>query len=155
MSNAKKLGCGKIISMDKNYILIIVGIGAIVLEILLGAATGFDLLLLGIIFVISGGLGTLLNSFTIALISTIILTLLYILIGRRFIKQKLSIKTKETNVDRLFGKKALVVKKIEPSRPGQVKFEGEVWRAESDKLIVTGQEVIIESVSGVTLKVQS
>ena len=139
--------------MDKNYFLIIIGIGAMVLEILMGAATGFDLLLVGVIFVISGGLGTLLNSFVIALISTIILTLLYLIIGRRFIKQRLSINTKETNVNRLFGKKALVVKKIEVNHPGQVKFEGEIWRAESDKIIATGQEVIIESVSGVTLKV--
>lgn len=139
--------------MDKNYILIIVGIGAIVLEILLGAVTGFDLLLVGIIFVISGGLGTLFNSFIIALISTIVLTLLYILVGRRFVKQKLSIATKETNVGRLFGKKAVVIKKIEPNHPGQVKFEGEVWRAESEKSVAIGQEVTIESVSGVTLKV--
>ncbi|NCO88875.1 hypothetical protein AUK04_00430 [Candidatus Roizmanbacteria bacterium CG2_30_33_16] len=139
--------------MDNNYILIIIGIGAMVLEILMGAVTGFDLLLVGVIFVISGGLGTLLNSFTTALISTIILTLLYLIVGRRFVKQKLSIDTKETNVERLFRKKAVVVKKIEPNHPGQVKFEGEVWRAESNKTIVPEQEVTIESVSGVTLKV--
>jgi len=139
--------------MDNNYILIIIGIGAMVLEILMGAVTGFDLLLVGVIFVISGGLGTLLNSFTTALISTIILTLLYLIVGRRFVKQKLSIDTKETNVERLFRKKAVVVKMIEPNHPGQVKFEGEVWRAESNKTIVPEQEVTIESVSGVTLKV--
>ena len=141
--------------MDKNYILIILGIGAIVLEILLGAVTGFDLLIIGIIFVISGGLGTLFNSFTIALISTIILILLYIVIGRRFVKQKLSIETKETNVDRLIGKKALVVRKIESGRPGQVKFEGEVWRAESNRPIAVNKNVTIESVSGVTLRVKN
>jgi len=42
--------------MDKNYFLIIIGIGAMVLEILMGSVTGFDLLLIGVIFVISGGL---------------------------------------------------------------------------------------------------
>ncbi|MCL4375128.1 NfeD family protein [Patescibacteria group bacterium] len=140
--------------MDNNYLLVIGGIVCVIVEILLGAVTGFDLLLIGIILMVSGGLGIMLGSFSTALVATVVLVVVYLIAGRRFIKQKLAIATKETNVDRLIGKKAFVVKKIETGRPGQVKFEGEIWRAESDRSIAVDQGVVIESVSGVTLRVK-
>ncbi|OGK38365.1 hypothetical protein A3F03_01420 [Candidatus Roizmanbacteria bacterium RIFCSPHIGHO2_12_FULL_41_11] len=138
---------------DRNILLIIIGIVFITAEIIIGAATGFDLLLTGVILIISAIIGMILGSFTISLVLITILALLYIFIGRKFIKSKLTIATKSTNVDSLIGKKGMVVKGIQPHHPGQVKVEGELWRAESEKNIIEGSEVKIESVSGVTLKV--
>lgn len=140
-------------NFDKNYWLIIGGIFLIIIEIILGAATGFDLLLIGIIFIVSGFLGMITKSFTLSLVGIIFLSFLYLIFGRRFIHNKFSIETKSTNVDNLMGKRGLVLKEIGPHKAGQVKVEGEIWRAESDQDIKINTEVIIKGVSGVTLKV--
>lgn len=139
--------------IQKSYLLIFLGILAIILELLLGVATGFDLLIIGIIAMLSGGIGVITTSFTNALIGVTVLSLLYMFIGRRFIRKELSIKTQATNVDALMGKKGIVVKQIIPAQAGQVKVDGEIWRAEADKTIDKGKTITIESVSGVTLHV--
>ncbi|MEO6509289.1 MAG: NfeD family protein [Patescibacteria group bacterium] len=139
--------------VDKNYLLVLLGIIAITLEVLLGAPTGFDLLLLGLIFVIGGGVGILTMNFSFALGVIIILSFLYIFLARRIIKDKLSVTTRKTNIDNLIGQKATVLKQISADKPGQVKVEGEIWRAEADDTIEAAKQVTIESVSGVTLKV--
>jgi len=134
--------------------LIILGVAAIILEIILGAATGFELLILGIVFIIGGGVGALTGSLPAAIISIIILITGYIVFGRNRIKTALHITTTKTNSDSIIGKSGLVVTEITPDQPGQIKIEGEVWRAESDKIIEKGKKVTIESVSGVTVKVK-
>ena len=141
-------------NINQNYLLIILGIAAIIVEIILGAATGFDLFLLGVILILSGGIGYIANSFSYALISIILLSFIYISFARKLIKQKLTIATKTTNVEGLIGKKGIVVKKITVNQPGQVKMEGEIWRAESENAIGENETVVVKSVSGVTLKVE-
>jgi len=140
--------------MDTNsYLLVIAGIIAIIIELLLGAATGFDLLIIGIICIISGVLGIVFHSFLFALGCVIFLSFLYIFIGRKYVKNSLAIDTKKTNIDSIIGKRGVVVKKIQIHHPGQVKVEGETWRAEADKNIDVHTEVMIQSVTGITLKV--
>lgn len=139
--------------VDKNYLLVILGIIAIVVEVLMGAATGFDLLLIGVIFILSGGLGLLLNSFVAALISITVLSILYVFVARGFVKNRLHIGTKNTNIDAIVGKTGIVIKKIGPNDVGQVKVNGEVWRAQASRDIEPGANVVIHSVSGVTLTV--
>lgn len=139
--------------IDKNYLLVLMGVIAITLEVLLGAPTGFDLFILGVIFMIGGGVGILTTNFIYALTAIIILAFLYIFVGRRKLKEKLSVTTRKTNIENLIGKKAPVFKTITPEKPGQIKVEGEIWRAEADKTIEIGKQVTIQSVSGVTLKV--
>ena len=140
--------------LDWNNLLIISGLVLIVVEVALGAATGFDLLLIGVIFIVSGGLGILLHSTTYSLVSIAALSFLYLLIGRKCIKKALTIETKSTNVDNVLHRKGLVTKEITAKKAGQVKIEGEIWRANSDKTIDVGKEIVVESVSGVTLKVK-
>lgn len=146
------------VKLDNNFLLIIAGIIAIVAELVLGVATGFDLFLIGVIFILAGVVGTLLNSFSIALGVVVVLSLLYVFVARAFIKSKLTIQTRNTNVDALIGKKGIVIKKITSQKPGQVKVEGEVWRAVSDAAAAEpldeGAEVTVESVSGVTIQVK-
>lgn len=136
-----------------GYYLIVAGIIAIIVELLLGVATGFDLFIIGILLII-GGTITLFSSLMVGGGIAATLTLSYVLFGRRIVKQSLSIETKKTNIDGIIGKTAMTVKHITPSRPGQVKIDGEVWRAQSDEKIENGIKVTIVSVSGVTLKVQ-
>ncbi len=138
---------------DNNTILIILGFLAILAEVALGVATGFELLIIGIIFIVAGGIGMLVGSFVVALLTITVLSLFYIMIGRKFIKQKLSISTTQTNTDKLIGQIAVVIKAITDEKPGQVKIDGEIWRASASENIENGTEVIVKSVSGVTLKV--
>jgi inner membrane protein len=138
---------------DNNSILIILGFLAILAEVALGVATGFELLIIGVIFIIAGGIGMLVGSFVVALLTITVLSLFYIMIGRKFIKQKLSISTTKTNTDKLIGQTAVVLKAITDGKPGQVKIDGEIWRASSSENIENGTEVVVKSVSGVTLEV--
>lgn len=139
--------------LNQFTILIVFGIFAIIVEIILGAATGFELLILGIVFVIGGIAGTISGSMQIALGTIIVLILGYMFFARNAIKQVLHITTTKTNADSIIGKEAKVVEGIAQDEPGQVNIEGEIWRAESDKKIVKGEKVTIKSVSGVTVRV--
>lgn len=139
---------------DPNFILLLLGIAAIIAELMLGVATGFDLFLIGVMFIIGSGIGTVMHSFAIALIVVVVLSLLYVVLGRRILKDKLAIETKSTNVEGIIGKKAEVLKKISLKSTGQIKIEGEVWRAQAKEDIDVGETVIIQSVSGVTLQVR-
>lgn len=141
-------------NLNQFTILIILGILAIILEIILGAATGFELLILGIAFIIGGGVGMLTGSMMIAIVTIIFLIIAYIFFGRKMIKQALHITTSKTNIDSIIGKQGVVIVPINLDEPGQIKYEGEIWRAESEKDIAKGKKVKIISVSGVTLKVE-
>lgn len=140
--------------MNSNILFIIAGIIAIAVEVIIGAATGFELLVLGVIMVIGGAVGIAFNSFQIALLTSAILTIGYIAIGRGFLKKSLSISTKATNVDAVIGQKGVVTKAISPSKAGQVKLGDEVWRATAESEIAEGAKVTVVSVSGVTITVK-
>lgn len=140
--------------LNPNIILIGIGIILAIAEVILGAATGFELLVIGVIFVLGGLIGSYFGSFTIALITIAILCMVYIVFGRQVLKEKLHIDTKATNIDDVIGKKGTVIKKITPSKPGQIKVGGEIWRASSDKTIEEGQSATVASFSGVTLEVK-
>lgn len=140
--------------MNSNILFIIAGIIAITVEVIIGAATGFELLVLGVIMIIGGAVGIAVNSFQVALITSAILTIAYIAIGRGFLKKSLSISTKATNVDAVIGQKGVVTKSITPSKAGQVKLGDEVWRATAESEIAEGTKVTVVSVSGVTITVK-
>ncbi|MDX9857980.1 MAG: NfeD family protein [candidate division Zixibacteria bacterium] len=59
-----------------------------------------------------------------------------------------------SNVDRMIGGEALVVKAIDPDADGQVRFEGEVWVARADRPIAEHARVVITAVSGVKVHVR-
>ncbi len=64
---------------------------------------------------------------------------------------------KKINIDDIIGKKAVVVKKIDPvSGSGMVKINGEIWRAASadGKEVEVGEYVKILKVEGTLLKVE-
>jgi len=139
---------------NTNWVVIVLGVLAIIIELLLGVVTGFDLLIIGVILIISGLLGLLTGSATITYALIPLLCLIYLFGARRLLKQHLKIPLRRTNAEALIGKKGIAVKKITSDTAGQVKVDGEVWRASSEHRIDEGSHVEIESVSGITLTVK-
>ena len=58
----------------------------------------------------------------------------------------------QVGVETLVGRTAVVLTPLEPV--GQVKVEGEIWRARSDRFLPRGTSVRIRTVDGLTLGVE-
>ena len=85
---------------------------------------------------------------TIFIISSTIL----IFATKPFIKKFADVKKTNTNVYSIIGKKALVIKTIDPIHSvGQIKLNGEVWTAESEnnEIIEEGSKVEVLEIKGV------
>ena len=143
-----------------NWILIIAGALAIVGEVILGAATGFDLALLGIALAAGGGIGLLFGSAKVGLFSAGAFAFIYLAFLRRRIRSKISSPDRATNVDAVIGRSGIVTEPIAPHGAGMVKVGDELWRAvlvnegEGAAAIPPGTTVVVDSVEGVTLKVR-
>lgn len=136
-----------------SELFILAGIIFIASELFVGIQTGFDLVLVGISLILGGGVGILTHNQYLATISTIILFVAYILFGRSTVKRKIIIMTHSTNIDKLIGKKGVVVRSITPDTAGMVRLEDEDWRAISDEVLYEKDQIKVETISGVSLKV--
>jgi len=141
-----------------NWSLVIGGIICVIAELALGAVTGFDMALIGGSMTAGGAIGLLAGSEKIGLLAAAGLTLLYFSVLRRWLKKKLTVKDRPTNIDAVVGRTGLVTKRIATLEPGMVKLGDEIWRAElassGDAARETGATVKVEAVEGVTLKVR-
>ena len=141
-----------------NWLLVIVGIVCVIVELALGALTGFDLALVGGSLTVGGIIGLFTDSAKMGLLSGGVLSFVYLAIFRNWLRAKLTVKDQPTNVDALVGKSGIVTKKIASAEAGLVKVGSEIWRAElvktDDAARDVGATVSIESVEGVTLKVR-
>jgi len=140
-------------SLTPNMLFVLIGLGLVAVELIVGVQTGFDLVLLGTSLIFGGLVGNWMDSWQAGLGISLLLTIGYMIVGRKFVKSKLAITSKETNIDQLIGKEGLVVKDIVKHSSGQVKVGTETWRAVSDQEIKKGTKVKIQSIEGVTLKV--
>ena len=141
-----------------NWLLVIVGVLCVAAEIALGAITGFDLALVGASLAAGGAIGLITQSWHAGLISAAIFALLYFALFRRWLKAKLLVTDRASNVDAVVGKMGVVTKRIGQRDCGIVKVGSEEWRAElaqpGDPVREVGADVQIVSVEGVTLKVK-
>lgn len=141
-----------------NWLLVIGGIVCVIIELALGALTGFDLALLGASLAVGGGIGLLVGSGKIGLLAAGALALLYLAVFRSWLKTKLTVKDQASNVDAVVGKTGVVTKRIAVREPGMVKVGAEIWRAElaggDDVVRDAGAVVVVQSVEGVTLRVR-
>jgi len=141
-----------------NWVLVIGGIVCVIIELALGALTGFDLALLGASLAVGGGIGLVAGSAKIGLLAAGVLALLYLAVFRSWLKKKLTVKDQASNVDAVVGKTGVVTKRIAIREPGMVKVGSEIWRAElsgGDEVARdAGTVVVVQSVEGVTLKVR-
>lgn len=141
-----------------NWFLLIGGVIFIIVELALGAFTGFDLALVGASLVTGGALGLVFSSAHVGLISAAALAFIYLAFLRRWMRKRLTVKDHASNVDAVVGKTGVVTARIAAHEPGQIKVGDEVWRAElahaGDAARNPGEKVVVESVEGVTLKVR-
>ena len=141
-----------------NWFLIVAGAVAVLIEAALGGFAGFDLVLIGSSFVIGGAVGLLLRSAPAGMIATAVLCLVYIGVGRRWVRARLRRPAIPTNTDALIGQRGLVTQSVGEHAPGQVRVRDEVWRARPAKdevgALAAGTEVTVEGVEGVTLLVR-
>ena len=141
-----------------NWLLVIGGIVCVIIELALGAFTGFDLALIGASLTVGGAIGLFTGSANIGMLAAGGLALVYLAVFRSWLKSKLTVKDQPSNVDALVGKTGVVTKRIALREPGMVKLGSELWRAElagaEDAARDAGAAVKVEAVEGVTLKVR-
>jgi membrane protein implicated in regulation of membrane protease activity len=135
------------------YYWILLGVVLIVLEIF---TPGFFLFLTGIAAIVTGGLSYLFPTVIwLQWAFFVVLTVLALVFLRGVLLNKVQpTESKNSNVDGLIGKKALVIRTIEPeSLKGQVRIEGEIWLAQTtDGSVISEQEeVVVHGVSGTKL----
>lgn len=133
---------------------IIAGLLLALLELVVGVDTGLDLVFIGSAFLIGGFVGWPFHSWLLALIITSIICITYIALGRRYIHRWTAVKLERTNIDAIIGTSGIVVRSIAKNADGLVKVRNEQWRAKAEEDIESGEEIVVKSVSGVTLIVE-
>lgn len=106
-----------------------------------------------------GALGALISTFItdsilIQAIVFVVVSVIALLITRPLVKKFKLLEIEPTNLDRVVGKTADVVKTITPSEYGEVKVLGAIWTASSDKKIEEGTKVIVDKIEGSKLIVR-
>ena len=141
-----------------NWLLLVAGAVLILVETAFGGFAGFDLVLIGSAFVIGGGIGLMTGSAAVGFVVAASLCVAYIVIGRRWVRARLKGRAAPSNADALLGQQALVVTRVAAHAAGQVKVDGEIWRAlpapEAQGPFEPGAVVTVHDVDGVTLQVR-
>lgn len=131
----------------------LLGLVLILAELLLGLDTGFDLVVVGSILLISGLLGGLIGGLPLTLILACVLAISYFFMFRKVLRAKLRGQGEALNTDRLIGASGKLIKAVSKNKPGLVEIDGEEWRCTSKTPITKGTEVIVTEISGVTVSV--
>jgi membrane protein implicated in regulation of membrane protease activity len=136
-------------------IFIVVGLLLAALELVFGLDTSFDLVITGSVFIVGGFIAWLLGAWLAAPIATIVMGVAYIVLGRRYIKRVMGVPQEPTNVDAMVGKSGIVLSRVTTlGFDGRVRVDNEEWRARAADEIQVGEEVVVKSISGVTLFVE-
>jgi membrane protein implicated in regulation of membrane protease activity len=75
-------------------------------------------------------------------------------LGRRYVHRWTTVSKAKTNIDAIIGRQGIVLKSIARNVDGLVKVGNEQWRARAKDDIKEGDEIVVISVSGVTLIVE-
>lgn len=145
-------------SIDWNWVLIVGGAILVLLEVMLGGFAGFDLVLIGSSFVLGGGIGLLLGNPVVGLVVSSLLSIGYIVAGRRWVRSRMKQRSVPSNADAVIGQQGLVTVRIASHEAGQVKVRDEIWRAVpapgTTGPFEPGALVTVQGVDGVTLQVR-
>jgi membrane protein implicated in regulation of membrane protease activity len=141
-----------------NWMLLVTGAVLILVEVAFGGFAGFDLVLIGSAFLLGGAVGLFTHSAVTGLLVASIGCVLYIAVGRRWVRARLRSTHVPSNTDALLGQRAMVTVRVADHAPGQVKVQDEVWRAipapGASGPFEAGALVTVDGVDGVTLKVR-
>lgn len=84
----------------------------------------------------------------------VIVSLVSLLLTKKYVKNIRSKQIEATNLDRVIGKIGIVTETISKLEPGEVKVDGKKWSAISTQKINVGSKVEILSIDGVKLNVR-
>ena len=135
-------------------VFLVVGLLFVLLELIVGVETGFDLVFIGSAFIIGGLANWPFHSWLLTVIVTIIICIAYVAIGRRYVHRWTAVSKAKTNIDAIIGRQGIVLKNIARNVDGRVKIGNEQWRARAEEDVREGDEIVVTSVSGVTLIVE-
>ncbi len=130
------------------------GLVFVILELLIGVETGLDLVILGSVFIIGGLITWPAESWVFTVIVITVLSIAYLLLGRKYVHKRMLFKEEKTNIDTIIGKEGIVLKSITDTNEGLVKVGYEEWRARAAEAIGEGTEIIVTEIAGVTLTVK-
>ncbi|MFC2015181.1 NfeD family protein [Chloroflexota bacterium] len=133
---------------------IIIGLLLILLELIVGVETGFDLVIIGSAFILGGLAAWPSHSWVLALIVTSLLCVIYVVLGRRYVHRWTEVKKVKTNIDAIIGREGIILKNIKKNFDGQVRVGNERWRARAEEDIQEGDEIVVTGISGSTLIVE-
>ena len=94
------------------------------------------------------------DNFYIQFAVFVILGIILLLTTKSLLEKYIKPKEEKTNLDRVIGMEGVVTQDIKKHEIGEVKVDGKRWSAKSDDTFQVGDEVIIESISGVKLIVR-
>jgi len=135
-------------------VFVIVGLLFVLLELIVGVETGFDLVFTGSAFILGGLVTWPFHSWLLTVIVTSIICVAYVALGRRYVHRWTTVSKAKTNIDAIIGRQGIVLKSIAKNVDGLVKVGNEQWRARAEEDIKKGEEIVVTSVSGVTLIVE-
>ena len=135
-------------------VFVIVGLLLVLLELIVGVETGFDLVFIGSVFIVGGLASWPFHSWLLTVIVTSIICIAYVAIGRRYVHRWTAVSKAKTNIDAIIGRQGIVLKNIARNIDGRVRVGSERWRARAEEDIREGDEIVVTSVSGATLIVE-
>ena len=135
-------------------VFVIVGLLLVLLELIVGVETGLDLVFTGSAFILGGLVTWPFHSWLLTVIVTSIICVAYVALGRRYVHRWTTVSKAKTNIDAIIGRQGIVLKSIAKNVDGLVKVGNEQWRARAEEDIKKGDEIVVTSVSGVTLIVE-
>lgn len=94
------------------------------------------------------------DNFLIQLLVFIVVSIISLLITKPLVNKFKKNDVELTNVDRVIGKKAEVIKKITPDEYGEVKVLGSIWTATSDTVLNVSDKAVVKKIDGVKLVVE-
>jgi len=131
------------------------GLLMVLLELIIGVETGFDLVVIGSLLIISGLVTSFIDIWWITAVCASILCLIYVVAGRRYVHKLRQWRTEiKTNIDAIIGETGYVIKAITINTDGSVKVRGQLWRARAQENINNGEEIVVNDIVGTTLIVK-
>lgn len=128
----------------------------LVIVIILGIIELITVNLVSIWFIASGIIALIsslfIDNIVIEFAIFVILGIIFMLLTKPFINNiKPNVKT---NLDRIVGMTGIVTEEINKNKNGEVKVDGKLWTAYSDKKIKVGSTIVVLSINSVKLEVK-
>jgi membrane protein implicated in regulation of membrane protease activity len=136
------------------FVAVVIGLALILLELIVGVQVGLDFVIIGSVCIIAGFITWPFHFWPVTIAAVIVLCLVYLVLGRRYMHKRYSKDSSRTNIDSIIDREGIVLKGIGKNTDGLVKVGNEQWRARAQEEIGEGETVIVVDIRGVTLHVK-